>query len=137
MRKMISMTLVFVCVLLLAGCGTTVNVKIDIGESRIFTADDRNAAAQVILQRVDASEAIKKLYRITYAGDEESEAETAYYSNYESCAHDEIIVFKIVFRAADGARAGGFNPGELYTDFSYMLGRNDGGAWEFVTAGYA
>ena len=136
MKRILCTILSVLFVFLLTGCGKTTDTQIDVGESELFTQDDRSAAVDLIVQRIDDSDAIKKLYSVRYAGDEESKAETEGYRD-TPLAHDEIIVFKIAFRSADSAHSGGFNPNEIYTDFSYMLGRNAGGAWEFVTAGYA
>ena len=110
----------------------TADARINIGKSTLFSEADRDAAVQFILEKVKTDASVAKLYAIRYAGDEKSEREAGYDRGY-----DEIIVFLIDFHTAKGADAQGFNADEDYRDFQQMLGRNAGGAWEYVDGGYA
>ena len=143
MKKYLSVLLAVVFIISLTGCGSgsteskIANTKIDIGESEIFTEEDRNSAAEFILDMWKNAKTITELYSITYAGDEESQNETEYYSDTESYRHDEIIVFYIDFHTAKGSAAETFNDDYDYRGWAQMLGRDNGGEWIFVTGGYA
>ena len=124
----------------LAGCaqaGKPDSAEINLGESRIYSAADRQAAVEYLLKKHLSSPAIGKVYAVRYAGDERSQEEKAYYVDREGMAFDEIIVFSVDFKSARGIKAGAFNPNERYTDYSYILGRTNDDAWEYVTSGYA
>ncbi len=139
MKRLFSVMLALVLVFTVAGCGAKskiANTKIDIGESEIFSEEDRNAAVKWILERWSKEKTITKLYSITYAGDEESKYEQDYYSDWEGYSHEEVIVFYIDFHTARGAGSEGFEGDEDYEEWAQMLGRDDGGEWVFVTGGY-
>ena len=140
-KKTVSILLAAALVFLLSGCGASVteadriaDTKIDIGESELFSAEDREAAAQWILDKWSKEKTITKLYSITYAGDERSKAEQAYYSDTD-LSHEEMIVFYIHFHTTRNAESG-FNDNADYDEFAQMLGRDNGGEWVFVTGGY-
>lgn len=142
-KKIISLLLVIMLVFLVSGCTARVteadriaDTKIDLGESEIFSEEDRNAAVKWILEHWSKEKTITKLYSITYAGDERSLAEQAYYSDTDNLSHEEMIVFYIDFHTARGAESEGFNGNADYDEFAQMLGRDNGGEWVFVTGGY-
>lgn len=143
MKKAISIFLLLAFVFSLVGCNSVMsedrigNTKIDIGESEIFSEEDRQSAVEFILNDWKDEKTITKLYSITYAGDEKSKYETEYYSDVDNMAYDEIIVFYIDFHTSKDASAEGFNENEDYTGWAQMLGRDNGGKWVFVTGGYA
>ncbi|MBR2731837.1 MAG: hypothetical protein IKD72_07620 [Clostridia bacterium] len=139
MKKTVCLLFACLFALLAGGCRAagpaedkTAQARINIGKSTLFSEADRDAAVQFILEKVRADGSIAKLNAVRYAGDEKSKKEAAYDRGYE-----EIIVFYIDFHTAKGADAEGFNADEDYTDFQQMLGRNAGGAWEYVDGGYA
>ena len=144
MKKITSVFLALLLIISLAGCSGEVSktqkiadTKIDIGTSRIFSEEDRKSAADWILNKWSKEKTITKLYSITYAGDEESKYEQDYYSDWEGYSHEEIIVFYIDFHTARGAGSEGFDSDEDYDGWAYMLGRDDGEEWVYVTEGYA
>lgn len=131
-------------VFLVSGCGARVteadriaDTKIDIGESEIFSEEDRNTAVKWILNDWSKEKTITKLYSITYAGDERSIAEQAYYSDTDNFSHEEMIVFYIDFHTTKNAGIEGFNGDSDYDGWAQILGRDNGGEWVFVTGGYA
>ena len=142
-KKTGCLLLAIVLVLLFSGCGARVteadriaDTKIDIGESEIFSTEDRESAVQWILDKWSKDKTITKLYSITYAGDESSMAEQEYYSDTDNLSHEEMIVFYIDFHTVRGAESEGFNGNADYDEFAQMLGRDNGGEWVFVTGGY-
>ncbi|MBQ6266842.1 MAG: hypothetical protein IJK64_03635 [Clostridia bacterium] len=139
MKKTICVLLLLCIVLTAAGCAQackTENAKIDLGESALYSVEDRQAAVDYIVNRLFKNNVVKELYAVRYAGDDRSQEEQAYYVDAEQLAFDEIIVFLTDFRSARGVKAGSLNPNENYTDYAYILGRETGGDWEFVTGGY-
>ena len=140
MNKIICLFVAACMLFALAGCanaGKTERAKIDLGESQIYAAEDRQEAVDYLLKKHLSSPAIRKVYAVRYAGDERSREEKAYYVDQAGMAFDEIIVFSADFKSARGLKAGAFNPNAIYTDYAYVLGRTDGGTWEYVTGGYA
>ncbi|MBR4727179.1 MAG: hypothetical protein IK080_04750 [Clostridia bacterium] len=139
MKKAICVFLLICMAFAFAGCAQackTDNAKIDLGESERYTVADRQAAVDYIVTRLFHNNVVKELYAVRYAGDARSQEEQAYYVDTEQLAFDEIIVFLTDFRTARGLDAGSLNPNENYTDYAYILGRETGGDWEFVTGGY-
>ena len=140
MKKIIGVLLADGLIFSFAGCAQTgkpENAEIDLGESSLYSAQDRQAAVEYLIRKHLGSPAIRKVYAVRYAGDERSQEEQAYYVDQEGMAFDAIIVFCVDFKSARGIKAGAFNPNERYTDYSYILGRTNGGDWEYVTGGYA
>lgn len=140
MNKIICFFVAVCIVFALAGCaqaGKPDSARIDLGESELYTVEDRQAAVDYLFQKHLSSPAIRKVYAVRYAGDERSKEEKAYYVDKEGMAFDEIIVFSADFKSARGLKAGAFNPNAIYTDYAYVLGRTNGGTWEYVTSGYA
>ena len=143
-KRLISFMLAVFMAFIFSGCNTSAsekskieNTKIDIGESELFTEEDRKSAADWILNKWSKENTITKLYSITYAGDEKSKYEQQYYADVEGYSHEEIIVFYIDFHTARGAESEGFEGNEDYEEWAQILGRDNGGNWVLVTGGYA
>ena len=143
-KRIISLILAVALVFLLYGCRERVteadriaDTKIDIGESELFSTEDRKSAAQWILDRWSKEKTITKLYSITYAGDEKSMGEQSYYADVDNLSHEEMIVFYIDFHTCNSDRSEGFNGDSDYDGWTQILGRDNGGEWVFVTGGYA
>ena len=142
-KQTVRILLAAAMIFLLSGCGARVteadriaNTAIDIGESELFGTEDRESAAQCILDKWSKEKAITKLYSITYAGDARSTAEQAYYSGTDNLSYEEMIEFYIHFHSSKGAESEGFIGDSDYDYFSQILGRDNGGEWVFVTGGY-
>ncbi len=137
MKKTICILLTIIIAVSLFGCAKTsaasriADVNIDIGESEMFTEDDRNEAVKLILNEVGSWESVEKVYALRYAGDEASKEENGY------DGHDEVMVFLCDLHSVKSAsKAGGFNTDTDYTDWNWILGKNADGQWELLTWGY-
>ena len=137
MKKAICILLTLTFITLLAGCSAaspaakTADTKIDIGESEIFTEDDRNEAVKLILNEVGGWESVEKFYSLRYAGDEISKEESGYND------YDEVMVFvSDLHSVKSSSKAGGFNTDEDYTDWNWLVGKSPDGQYELLTWGY-
>ncbi len=139
MKKIICITLILVLVLLTAGCGLknkAENVKIDLGESDIFSLEDRENAAACIVKKYKHDKCITQLNNVYYAGDKGSISEQQSREGLDDQAYDEIIAFMVSFHTSEKASAEGFSPDEDYTGYLHIFGRNNGGEWKFIDGGY-
>lgn len=107
--------------------------------SDVYTAQEMDAAVDVIMAESFWDEMNARPLDIHYIGDEESDNYLPSVqgrfpeSNYTECA-----VFDTDFRSAFFAKnAAPLEPREVYTDYLWVLARTDGGSWEVVTSGYA
>lgn len=134
-KRIVCFILIFTLPMCLFGC--TLNMKmdktsetvVDIGESSFFTEDDRNAAVDIIMDRIQRNLAITKLYTVKYAGDEEKE-KTKYELSYAT--YEEVIVFYISFHTSVGAANYGLNNDMDYDGYREVFGKNADGQWELI-----
>lgn len=133
--------LILLCGLLLAfsACGTasgdTSAVRIDYGESQLYTTEDLDAAIAVIKETFSTWQGCV-LYSLSYAGDE-SAAENLDYCNSLSDGplYTECLVFESAFRSP--LRGGGAWAANREYEWSWYLAREAGGSWQLLTWGYA
>ncbi len=109
---------------------------INLGESDIYSEEDLQSAADVIINEIGGWSSVKQVYDITYCGDELSEDNLDYCKmlgekNYTQCA-----VFKSDFFTSNSRESGGFNPNSRYDDWMWYLAKTDDGEWELLTWGY-
>lgn len=134
--------LVCVCVLLsLCACapkrGDISKVKIDLGESELYSKADIQSAVDVILADFEKDWQGCELKTISYAGDEEAKSETDYYlgeNKYYDA--DEAIVLVSDFYARNPSDNSGLNSPSDYNGWSWILVRTTGGTWRHVDHGY-
>lgn len=167
MKKIIGIITVTVCVLALVGCScsssdrsknTTSNatnntaqggqstisndLKVDYGNSEIFTKRDMDAA----LDEIDA-EFVKwpggcVLNSESYSSDAECNTQENIKWMNELAAGKGInesftqcIMFKTNFHSPVNG-GGAWEPDKEYTDYQWWLARSDGGEWHLMTYGY-
>ena len=133
MKKHICLLLSIFIIIALTGCSQgnrTANTVIDYGESKSYSQEDREKAVELIINKIGNWESVSKLYNIRYAGDDASNKEKGYNG------YSEVMVFLSDFKSARGANAGAFNRNSKYTDWKWILGKNDNGQWELLTWGY-
>lgn len=109
---------------------------INLGESDIYSEEDLQSAADVIINEIGGWESVKRVYDITYCGDELSADNLDYCKmlgekNYTQCA-----VFRSSFFTAKSSESGGFNPDSRYDNWMWYLAKTDDGGWELLTWGY-
>lgn len=138
MRKLtivLSLFLVLVLVLLTA-CADTSNYTLDYGASQIYSEEDIESAAKVVVNKFNSFQGCV-LYSLAYAGDEVCQEELSYCNSLKEDAGEEFVeclVFYSEFRSP--VKGGGaWTPNDIYT-WDWYLGRETDGKWVLVTYGY-
>ena len=131
MKKIITAAAAVIVLLLAAGAGVLYlkPVQIDLGRSELYEEAEIQAAVDAVKEKFKAFDGCK-LFKLSYAGDEESRKEFDYDDQY-----DEAIVINSVFLSPLTSR-GAWEAREIYT-WHFILMRKNGGAWTLLTYGYA
>lgn len=132
-----SAIIVLLCFVTLCSCGKSVkNVSVDYGKSEVYSQQDMDKAIEVIKKEFSSWEGCE-LHSITYAGDELSKKNVDYCNQlHKDAGFDECIVFESSFHSPKIA-AGGFEPDQEYTGWTWYLARKEKGEWTLLTWGYA
>lgn len=136
MRKIYASLLLTAMILTFMGCMKR-EVKIVVPEESALYQEDEiyDAMEFVIAQYTDKHDLT--LYSVSYAGDEKSEKEKEYYlDRLKAMDGDQVIVLKTAFRVSRTAK-GAWEPGAVYRNFEWILGRNVNGPWHVISSGYA
>ena len=142
MRRKLICTLLFMCLCTLAGCGknNTSEVKIDYGNSKLYTKDDMKEAIGLIKKEFETWEGCE-LHSIAYVSDDENNDENIEWMNELETANDnkehftQCIVFRSEFHSPK-KQSGSWEPDQEYTGWGWWLARSEGGAWKLMTWGY-
>lgn len=135
------MALCLVLALSLVGCGnsTISDVKIDYGNSSIYTEEDMNAAIEIIKETFSTFEGCE-LHSLSYSSDEAcNNADNIAWMNDLEEANDnkevftQCIAFDSSFRSPKNG-GGAWEANEEYI-WSWWLARSDGGEWKLMTWG--
>ena len=146
MKKMIALLLAAVCMCLSAGCGikTAPEVKIDYGESMIYSREDIDAAIRLIEKEFRTGVWKNcELHSLTYGGNKECNEKNLKWMNDLEAANDakerftQCITFTGSFHSPRQYDGGGLTEDEEYAGWSWWLARSDGGKWKLMTWGYA
>ena len=132
MKKILSLSLIFVLFFTLTSCGTLNFVDIEEFSSDVYTADDVTSAMEVVLEYfMDQKDRI--LLKLSYAGD----AELADHKDWaDRNGADEVIVFLTDYYVSRFSDTPTQNTASTYENWSFILVRSDGGDWEIVDQGY-
>lgn len=132
MKRLFSLSLIFVLLLSLTSCGTLNFVDIEEFSSDIYTANDITSAMEVVLEYFkDQKDRI--LLKLSYVGD----AELADYKDWaDRNGADEVIVFLTDYYVSRFSDTPTQNPASTYENWLFILVRSDGGEWEIVDQGY-
>ncbi|MBQ9227512.1 MAG: hypothetical protein IJ168_01670 [Eubacterium sp.] len=134
-KRIISLLLILILPMCLFGCALeektdkTANTVVDLGESRLYSEEDRKTAAEKTMYDYEHSPAIAVLYSVTYAGDDASEETKKYYGDGK---YEEVILFYVSFHTKQGAASHGFNNDCDYDVYRDALGKNARGEWETI-----
>ena len=143
MKRIIKLVLSLICIFGLVGCGdnSISEVKIDYGNSALYSEEDMNAAILLIKDTFSAWEGCE-LHSITYVSDDECNSENIAWMNELAAANDlneqfdQCIMFKSDFHSPKN-NSGPWNADEEYTGWGWWLARSKGGPWRLMTCGYA
>ena len=132
MKRLFSLSLIFVLLLSLTSCGTLNFVDIEEFSSDIYTANDITSAMEVVLEYfMDQKDRI--LLKLFYAGD----AELADYKDWtDRNGADEVIVLLTDYYVSCFSDTPTQNTASKYENWSFILVRSDGGEWKIVDQGY-
>ena len=142
MKKIITVTLCIVLVLLFAGCGKngdTSKVEIDYGASSIYSKEEIDSAIEIIKKQFALFEGCE-LHRLSYMTDEEcNDADNIEWMNDlrtddNKEAFTQCIAFESSFCSLKKG-GGTWEANEEYT-WSWWLARSEGGEWNLMTWGY-
>lgn len=107
----------------------------ELGTSEQYSSEEVEAAADMIASQVGSWEGCK-LYKVTYAGDSRSKRDLSYCQSLgEGEDIAECMVFEVRFRSPI-LNAGAFEPNQVY-NWTWYLGRAEGGSWKMLTWGAA
>ena len=142
MKKIITVTLCIVLVLLFAGCeknGDTSKVEIDYGASSVYSKEEIDSAIEIIKKQFASFEGCE-LHSLSYMPDEEcNNANNIEWMNNlrtddNKEAFTQCIAFESSFRSPEKG-GGAWEANEEYT-WSWWLARSEGGEWNLMTWGY-
>lgn len=142
MKKIITVMLCIVLVLLFAGCGKngdTSKVEIDYGASSVYSKEEIDSAIEIIKKQFASFEGCE-LHSLSYMPDEEcNNADNIEWMNDlrtddNKEAFTQCIAFKSSFRSPKNG-GGAWEANEEYT-WSWWLARSEGGEWNLMTWGY-
>lgn len=134
--------ILLICTIGLFGCGknSTSEVKIDYGNSSLYSKEDMDAAIRLIQKEFNTWDGCE-LHSISYMSDDECNAENIAWMNELEAANDakekfsQCIVFVSSFHSPKKG-GGAWNPDEEYTDWQWWLARSENGEWKLMTWGY-
>lgn len=141
MKKSIVVLLSIACICALVGCSAKYvsEVKIDYGESKIYSKEDMDLAIRLIVKEFNTWEGCE-LHSITYCSDDECNSENIAWMNALQEDNDaneqftQCIMFKSDFHSPKNG-GGAWISDEEYT-WQWWLARSDGGEWKLMTWGY-
>lgn len=128
----------FAMILLLAACsnmnGKTAEVKIDYGNSLLYTHEEMDSAITEIKEQFSEFEGCE-LHSLTFAGDEKCASELSYCRSLRETEEiTDCIVFHSSFRSPKNG-GGSWESNKVYT-WSWYLARTESGQWILLTYGY-
>ncbi len=136
-RKYLIIVLIFLLVLLLIGmhgCGGDVSsVVIKPYQSERYEQEEIQQAIDIILKVFKKSYPGCTLTELTYAGDEKTEREKDFAKKHNA---DEVIVLISNFHVDSSGQVVTFNPNSTYSNWLWILVRNNGSEWRLVDCGY-
>ena len=126
------LTALCLILLTLTACGgkLTDGLQFESTGSDIFSTEDLNAAAQVVIQDFTRHQSHCTMTALRYVDQGDDGADRA--AQYQA---DQLIELTVDFTTDASAVNSGLNPNATYTGWRYMLARNVGGDWKVVNGG--
>lgn len=115
----------------------TEHTTVNLGKSDILSEESLQSAASVVLAEISGWDSVKKVYDVTYCGDEISADNLDYCIELGEKSYAQCAVFKSSFLTANSAGSGGFEPNSRYDDWMWYLAKTENGEWALLTWGYA
>ena len=112
--------------------GNPFGVRIDYNDCTVYSKEDIDSAARVVIEKVDSMEGCV-LFSLKFITADELDYCRSLNKDVD---YAECIVFKSAFRSPLKSRFGAWNANRLYT-WDWYLARVKDGQWELITEGYA
>lgn len=100
-------------------------------ESDIHSQEDYREAVAAALEYFNNFEGCY-MSEIKYAGDEETKAE----AEYQKCDPKDVIVLVSTFETGDNGGDGSLEPNKTYSDYKWIIIRDEDGTWKHKDHGY-
>ncbi len=137
MMKKIAFVLALMMVFVFTACTSkTVMVDVDYGDSRLYSKEDMDTAAKIILEEFAQMKGAE-LQSLNYTSDECNSQENIDWMNdlaNREVQYTQCIEFASKFRSPEEG-GGSWIPDSEY-NWHWWLARADGGEWELMTFGY-
>lgn len=125
---------IIAALVILTGCKTkTEAVSLQIIDSELYTMQEISEAADTIYAYFNDNFEGCTLQSVAYEYDD-PELFAEYAEQYEA---DEAIVLSSTFTTDENGGDGSLNPNDTYTDYQWILVRDEGGSWRHADHGYA
>lgn len=132
MKKIISVVLALVFLLCFSGCGISFTAEKIISDSEIFSENEINAAMFRVYKKFGLDFEGCVLLEIEYDEYYSKPRAAEWAENY---GYDEgIVLLSKFYVAAEGD--GSLALGETYSNWNWILVRNENGPWKLMTWGY-
>lgn len=124
-----------VLLLTLAGCGGgyVKQVMIEDWTSEIYSDKDIREAMDVVVRYFHYEFDNCALTHLAYAGDETQETAKEWAKQY---GKDEVIILVSDFTVEASGGDGSLTPNSTYTNWEWILARNEGERWQHMDHGY-
>ena len=137
MKRLAVFLLAMACVLMVVGCtpnvGNVKNVRVGDYHSDIYTDAEIESAIGTAINYFQKQFDGCTLTEITYIGD----AELGNWKEFAERRHaDEVIVLVSSFDVDASGGDGSLNPNSTYTNWKWILVRNQNGNWTHADHGY-
>lgn len=132
-RWMLCVTILLVIFLAACGGGDVRNVNFRIEESEIYTQEEIQKAADVVMDFFSREYEGCTMTDLWYDEDYSLKQADDWAEQYDA---EEAIVLRTNFNVDGSGRSASLNPNDTYQDYNWILVRN-GGTWELKTWGYA
>lgn len=117
--------------------------EVDYGTSELYSEDDIYAAIEVVMDEFTTWKGAQ-MQSIAYISDETSSSDVEYCNELREAKtpdepeFDQAIVLTSSFHSPSGEDAEGtsWEPDTDYTDWTWHLGRSDGGEWKLMSWGF-
>lgn len=125
---------IIAALVILTGCKTkTEAVSLQTIDSDIYSMQEISEAADTIYAYFNDNFEGCTLQSVAYEYDD-PELFAEYAEQYEA---DEAIVLSSTFTTDENGGDGSLNPNDTYTDYHWILVRDEGGSWRHADHGYA
>ncbi len=144
MKKIVSLCLLAASVCGLIGCGkdSVSDVKIDYGDSSVYSEEEMDEAIEVIKDEFSTGQWRGfELQNVSYSSDDKCDLDNNGWlrelaeANNLSDDFTQCIMFESDFHTPENASAE-WNPDTDYTDFQWWLVRTDHNEWKLLSWGY-